>query len=140
PTANAPLPSAADTTPTASSGMLVPIDTTVRPTTTGLIPSRDANFPPPLTITSAPTTRAPRPAKNQAALVSMGSRSFIVTRQRADVLPNNYVRTRQRSSFHRRVGVLVLVPSRSCRTGDPIVDFRRVDPCRSSAARLTMRY
>jgi hypothetical protein len=41
PTASAPLPSDAATTPTASSGMLVPIDTTVRPTTIGLIPSRD---------------------------------------------------------------------------------------------------
>src|SRR5262249_38608316 len=99
--------------------------------------SRDANVPPPLTITSAPTPRAPRPAKNQAALVSMGSRSSILTRQRADLLPSNYVRTRQRSPFHRRVGMIVLGLSRSCRTGDPIVAFRRAAPRRSSAAQLT---
>lgn len=54
-------------------GMLVPIDTTVRPTTIGLIPSRDAALALPLTITSAPTTRAPKPAKNHAALANTTS-------------------------------------------------------------------
>jgi hypothetical protein len=73
PTASAPLPSDAATTPTASSGMLAPIDTTVRPTTIGLIPSRDAALALPLTITSAPTTRAPKPAKNHAALANTTS-------------------------------------------------------------------
>ena len=53
--------------------MLVPIDTTVRPTTIGLIPSRDAALALPLTITSAPTTRAPKPAKNHAALANTTS-------------------------------------------------------------------
>jgi hypothetical protein len=53
--------------------MLVPIDTTVRPTTIGLIPRRPAALAPPLTITSAPTTRAPRPAMNHAALANTTS-------------------------------------------------------------------
>ena len=44
--------------------MLVPIDTTVRPMTIGLMPNRDATFAPPRTITSAPATRAPRPTRN----------------------------------------------------------------------------
>jgi hypothetical protein len=73
PTASAPLPSTAATTPTASSGMLVPIDTTVRPTTIGLIPGRDAALALPPTITSAPTTRALNPAKNQATFANTTS-------------------------------------------------------------------
>jgi hypothetical protein len=53
--------------------MLVPIDTTVRPTTIGLIPSRAAALAPPLTITSAPTTSAPKPATNHAAFANTTS-------------------------------------------------------------------
>ena len=55
PTANEPLPSVAATTPTASSGMLVPIETTVNPTMMGRMPSRDAIRDPPLTATQVRT-------------------------------------------------------------------------------------
>ncbi len=69
PTASAPLPSPAATTPTASSGKLVPIETTVRPMTIGLMPNRPASPTPPRTITSAPTTSAANPARNQRTFV-----------------------------------------------------------------------
>ncbi len=71
PTAISPLPSSAAVTPTASSGRLVPIDTTVSPTSMGLIPSLDAGCAPPRTITSAPIARATRPTTNQPTLLAI---------------------------------------------------------------------
>ena len=62
PIAIAPASLTAASIPTASSGRLVPIDTTVRPTSSGDTPSRVAILAPPRTSASAPTTSASRPA------------------------------------------------------------------------------
>jgi hypothetical protein len=60
------MPSVAATAPIASSGMLVPIDTTVKPITIGGMPSRPASREPPRMRTSAPRINAMSPVKNQA--------------------------------------------------------------------------
>jgi hypothetical protein len=71
PTASDALPSVAATTPIASSGTLVPIETTVRPITMGPMPNWCAIRDPPLTTNSEPMINAVRPARNHATLVTI---------------------------------------------------------------------
>src|SRR5262245_48698243 len=69
PTARPALPPRAAPIPTASSGTLVPIETTVSPIIIGLMPSHEARPVPARTITSAPTISATSPPTICSALI-----------------------------------------------------------------------
>src|SRR5262245_51073522 len=68
PTARPGLPCRTASTPTASSGRLVPSATTVRPTTMGLTPRCEASAAPPRTSRSAPRSSPASPATISRAL------------------------------------------------------------------------
>ena len=130
PTASAPLPSRAETTPMASSGMLVPMDTTVRPMTIGLIPNRAATSAPPRTIMSAPNTRAARPTRNPTASVSIAT-SLSAMSSRA-TSGRRSIRHEQRSMAlgARRARRRDRRPQRSrCRAVERQIAGRRVGRC-----------
>ena len=62
PSASVPSSCSADWTPMASSGVLVPRETTVTPTTIGGMPNLAASRDPPRTSSSAPVINAARPS------------------------------------------------------------------------------
>lgn len=64
------LPWKAASTPTASSGRLLPIATTVRPMTIGGIPIRPDTAVAPRTSSSPPTTRTPKPRRSRNQLMA----------------------------------------------------------------------
>ena len=71
PTAMSVAPLTTAPTETATSGELVPTETIVRPTTSGVIPSDSAIFEAPRTSDSAPSASAPSPRTKKRRWVSM---------------------------------------------------------------------
>jgi hypothetical protein len=76
PTASDPAPISAASIPTASSGRLVPTDTTVRPISIGGMPIKAASRVPARTRISAPTISAKSPNMHHAAAVIMFQAEF----------------------------------------------------------------
>ena len=73
PIASGPASLMAESMPMASSGALVPTETTVRPTTTGGTPSAPASAAAPRTSTSAPTMSSASPAATSRMAAVMGA-------------------------------------------------------------------